>query len=115
MEEEVLSARLQALREQLYEWNTLVNNPGWKLLKKLLQAQLDHRLGSIIRKPTAELVDLAVREYERGEAAGLDLAINLCGTETERLKAEIELVLSRITIEENADENSIPAQPDSAP
>ena len=112
---EEMEGLLQGAREQLYEWQALKNNPGWKRLEKVLRAQKDLRVGNIIRAPTQQVVDVLVREYERGEAAGLDFALEIANTEIARLNAEINVLESRITIQENADVDSPISIPDIAP
>lgn len=103
---EELDGQLQAAREQLYEWRALKNHPGWKRLTKVIEAQKNMRVGNILRAPTQQIVDVFVREYERGEAAGLDLILEIGNTEIQRLEAEINLLESRLTIQENEDVDS---------
>lgn len=115
MEAEEIGARLQDLRAQLHEWQALKNCIGWRRLADVLTAQKNFRVGNILRKPTEQLVDLAIREYERGEAASFDMAIELPNVEISRLQDEITLWSSRITTEENTNVSETLVEPESAP
>jgi hypothetical protein len=99
--------QLQEARAQLFEWNQLSKCVGWARLKQVLTAQKNLRIGKILREPTTQLVDVLVREYERGEAAVLDLTIELPETEIQRLQELVKLLSRRITTEENGNETEI--------
>jgi hypothetical protein len=95
VEEKEIGLHLQDLRGQLYEWTSLIQNPGWKHLAEIAKKQADFRTGQALRSPI-QITEILSREFQIGEAAGIDLFINLPETEISRLQAEIDAITSRI-------------------
>ena len=84
--------QLEDLQEQLFKWKALVKSAGWQLLEEYAKAQVNHRVGSILRAPTREVVDVINREYERGECSGINLFQEMPQIEIARLEEEIRYI-----------------------
>lgn len=74
-------------RERLRQWKALEENPAWKELQRILQAQADARIAEIILRVD---VDIRAQDFARGEVSGLKLADRLVSAIIIDLTVEVD-------------------------
>lgn len=55
----------------------LLESPGWARLVEIATAQINHRRGQHTLAPLQDASKIGVQQFELGEAAGIDLFVNL--------------------------------------
>ena len=104
MEDQTL---LRALQEELHEFQSLLEHPGWKRLANYATVQVDGRLNDLILSVETKTKEV---HYARGEMAGIRLFSRIPIIEVNRLKEDIQKLTAR---EEETEHENQP--PESAP
>jgi len=86
---------LRALQEEQSQLRSLLNHPGFKLLREFLQAQAKARTESVILTPLNSMDEVPKREYEKGEAAGIIFAEHFVDIRLSDLAETIEDMLEK--------------------
>ena len=81
--EEAAPSQLAALRQ-------LLKSPGWELLVKHAQAQIQTRTDTVILTPLESTGKVTQQEFQKGEIAGMRLLIALPESLIETVKAILD-------------------------
>jgi len=72
-----LASRTETLRDEIDTFQALCEHPGWKLLVKMAQGQMDNRMRIVMTSPLTEGHTIEAQEFLKGEYAGLNTFVGL--------------------------------------
>lgn len=104
---------LETAHAQVREISSVLGSEGWAILRKLVNAQVNQRLGTIILQPATD--NGFGKEYASGEMAGMELVMGLLGSVRDTLVDNIEAAEANIASEaKQENDNDSPSGTDGA-
>ena len=85
-----ISGRLSETASDVASWRGLLDHPGWKRYKDIIEQQVRLRHATICLTPLESFGKSLEQEFMKGEAAGLGLALALPETQHEMARLDLE-------------------------